>query len=68
MPTYEYRCPNCVENNKPKVFEILWKGKSIPQNRECPDCGTISPKIFSTYNFQFSLYLKELGEGRMASY
>jgi len=64
MPVYEYICPNCG-----KRFEIFWKTtRSIPLNRRCPDCGTLSPKIYSPFNFQFSPYLKELREGNMLDY
>ncbi len=63
MPIFEYECPNCK-----KVFEILWRHHSTPMNWACPDCGIISPKVYSSFNFQFSPYLKELGEGNMVSY
>lgn len=63
MPVYEYRCPSCG-----KVFEITRRVDDIPKESPCPDCGTPSPKIFSSFNFQFSPYLKELREGKMLDY
>lgn len=67
MPVYEYKCPSCK-----KVFEILWRSEGLQEDmlepHPCPYCGTLSPKIFSPFNFQFSPYLKELGEGRMVNY
>ena len=63
MPIYEFKCPKC--GNK---FEILHRGQGLPEYRKCPDCGQFSPRVFSTFSFQFSLYLRELGKGNMIDY
>jgi putative FmdB family regulatory protein len=66
MPIYEYQCPNPKCGNK---FEVLLVNiKVIPLDRDCPKCGRLSPKVFSSYNFQFSPYLKELDKDNMVSY
>ncbi len=68
MPIYEFRCPKCSKKEDYHPFEIFYRGRGLPEFRKCPDCGSISPRIFSSYNFQFSPYLKELGGGNMVSY
>lgn len=44
MPIYEYECPQCE-----KVFEE-W-GKSGDSHKNCPVCGTDSPRIISRTSF-----------------
>ena len=64
MPIYEFTCPECKER-----FEILYRGKGLPEFRKCPKCKTSSPRVlFSKSNFKFSEYLKELGGGNMVNY
>ena len=63
MPIYEFVCPVCG-----KKFELLHRGEGLPEYRKCPFCGAYGRRVFSTCNFQFSPYLKELGEGKMVSY
>lgn len=60
MPIYEYVCPNCGHKFELRSLEF---GK--PEEASCPKCGTDSPKVFSTYNFQFSPFLSELSKGTM---
>lgn len=44
MPIYEYECPQCE-----KVFEE-W-GKTGDSHKNCPICGTDSPRIISRTSF-----------------
>lgn len=61
--TYEYKCPNCGEK-----FELFSRTFKHPKTVPCPKCRTDSPQVFSTFGFQFSPYLRELGEGTMLDY
>ena len=64
MAVYEYKCPSCG-----KVFEIDWEDRdSIPKELKCPDCGELSPRKFSSFQYSFSPYLRELREGNMVDY
>jgi len=58
MPIYEYVCPKCGHK-----FEVFYRNIRVTYSHPCPECGTDSPKVFSTYNFQFSPFLQELCKG-----
>jgi len=58
MPVYEFVCSNCGER-----FDVLWREGGIPDFHWCPKCGGLSPRVFSTFKFQFSPFLTELSDG-----
>ena len=64
MPIYEYKCPECGI-----ISELEWKNRdTIPQEIICPACGIPAQRKFSSFQFGFSPYLKELREGNMVDY
>jgi putative FmdB family regulatory protein len=49
MPIYEFTCPDCGLR-----FERLMRMADNGQEQECPDCGTLSPKVPSVTNHTFA--------------
>ena len=43
MPLYEYLCPSCDDR-----FERLARFSDAPE-ANCPDCGSVSPRVLSTF-------------------
>lgn len=45
MPIYEYRCPSCSSR-----FSLQGNMDEAGDDRQCPDCGSVSPRVMSRFN------------------
>lgn len=46
MPIYEYSCRHCG-----KTFEDWLRPSEEAENRPCPDCGALCPRVISNTSF-----------------